>query len=542
MQSRDPAIEGARLRALHDLDILDSRPEADFDELVGIAAKVCDTPISLLTLIDSDRQWFKARFGSDLPETPRNSSFCNHALDCAGSMLLVEDTTLDPRFADHPMVTGAPWIRSYAGAPLVDRGGHTLGTLCVIDRRPRMFEAEQRSMLRALARQAMNDLELRVLRRSTRDASALIAGEQRERMEYLAAIGEASVELQVFIDRNYIYRYTNPVYDDYWGAKPGSVVGRTVGDVIGATLFQQRIRPLLDRALAGETLHHRTRIHFPNKGPRCVESTLKPARNKSGEVIGTIATIHDIDDLERTRTELMHTVAALEQTIVAQKQFIHVVSHDLREPLNSILNFSSLVLEDYRDRPDPLAIEYVGYIQQGGRRMKALVDDLLAYLRLETKRDALEALDIGGLLREIETDLAGSIADSGGCIERGDLCTIIGQRTLIRLLLQNLISNALKFRRQGVAPRVRVSAVDHGNYWELAVVDNGIGIASEHHAAIFDLFHRLHSSDRFEGTGLGLAICRRIAEMHSGSISVESVEGVGSRFLVRLAKVSGQEP
>lgn len=155
-----PADEGPRLAALQKLQVLDTGPEAAFDELVQVASLVCGTPMALVSLVDAERQWFKARIGLDATETARDVAFCAHAIH-SPEILEVPDATADSRFANNPLVTGAPDIRFYAGAPIITTGGHALGTLCVIDRVPRALTREQKTILTSLGRVATALLELR---------------------------------------------------------------------------------------------------------------------------------------------------------------------------------------------------------------------------------------------------------------------------------------------------------------------------------------------------------------------------------------------
>jgi PAS domain S-box-containing protein len=161
IQPAIPANERERLAALDRYAVLDTNPEEAFGEIVQLASSLCDAPIALITLIDSTRQWFKARIGLDAPETPRSISFCGHAICDDAEIFVVPDAHADPRFAGNPLVTADPHIRFYAGVPLTTSDGHKLGTLCVIDRRPRVLDDRQRMTLRALARQVMAQLELR---------------------------------------------------------------------------------------------------------------------------------------------------------------------------------------------------------------------------------------------------------------------------------------------------------------------------------------------------------------------------------------------
>ncbi len=155
-----PSNESERLAVLRQYSILDSPPEEGFDDLARVAAQVCGTPIALVTLIDEHRQWFKARVGLKVQERPREHSLCAHAI-LQKDVLVVPDASSDPRFADNPLVGGEPYIRFYAGAPLIVPDSHALGTLCVMDQQPHVLRPEQRDALAALARQAVNQLELR---------------------------------------------------------------------------------------------------------------------------------------------------------------------------------------------------------------------------------------------------------------------------------------------------------------------------------------------------------------------------------------------
>ena len=153
-----PSNEHERLQALRELLILDTPPEERFDRIVRFAADEFDVPIALISLIDSDRQWFKARVGLDACETGRDISFCGHAVH-AGELLMVENALRDPRFFDNPLVAGAPHIRFYAGAPLRLRSGAVVGTLCVIDTRERCLDAVDRSILESLRELAVAELD-----------------------------------------------------------------------------------------------------------------------------------------------------------------------------------------------------------------------------------------------------------------------------------------------------------------------------------------------------------------------------------------------
>lgn len=160
MKAPVPPTDKKRLKVLWQYEVLDTVPEEVFDDLTELAARICEAPIALITLVDEKRQWFKSRVGITVKETSRDISFCGHAI-CQSDLFIIPDATQDKRFSHNPLVIADPKIRFYAGAPLVTPDGHALGTLCVIDKVPRQLTVDQKQALRVLARHVMTQLELR---------------------------------------------------------------------------------------------------------------------------------------------------------------------------------------------------------------------------------------------------------------------------------------------------------------------------------------------------------------------------------------------
>lgn len=187
IQAKKHKKEAERLKALESYSILDTVSDSDFDNLTAIAAEICGTPISLVTLIDDKRQWFKSHHGLSVEETPREFAFCAHAINDQENVFIVQDARTDDRFHDNPIVTGDPYVIFYAGVPLISNNGYPVGTLCVIDHKPKLLSKSQIKSLRALASQVMNLLNLKKTKLSL-DKTLTKLEEKNEELERFATV------------------------------------------------------------------------------------------------------------------------------------------------------------------------------------------------------------------------------------------------------------------------------------------------------------------------------------------------------------------
>lgn len=210
-----PANEAARLARLRSYDVLDTLPEADFDDFTALASRLLQVPIALISLVDEERQWFKSRVGLEANATPRSWAFCAHAIH-SPELLVVEDALADPRFAHSPLVAGEPHIRFYAGCPLVSPDGLALGTLCVIDREPRALSPEDADTLRRLARQLMNLLELRRSNLLQQQAQRLLQRQTAE-LQRLALVAEHTHNVVIMGDAHGYITWVNAAFERVTG-------------------------------------------------------------------------------------------------------------------------------------------------------------------------------------------------------------------------------------------------------------------------------------------------------------------------------------
>lgn len=525
-----PANETQRLERLRAFGVLDTLPQKAFDDITALASAICGTPIALISLVDENRQWFKSKLGIDTAETPRDMAFCAHAINEPDQVMVVNNASKDPRFANNPLVTEAPDIRFYAGAPIVTQDGFALGTVCVIDRETRELNPTQSRALQSLA-----NLVMTLLTHEQEHAkfNALRAEEADRQSRFMAALTVSGLDLISYIGPDYAYRYVNHRYLTYWKRKESETVGRTVADVMGKALFETTIKPNIDRAMAGEEVAYEVQINFPGVGPRYVEVAYIPARNQDG-TIGVVVRVHDIDTLRQREEQLLNSVTLLEKKTLAQERFIHIVSHDLREPINTINNFASLLMEDPALALPDAARRYLSFVAAGGQRMKSLLDDLIGFLQLEHHEIEKQQVDLTSIAAQVRDDLASAIQRSHGRVEFGHLSVAYGDPSLLRIALQNLVANSLKFVAKGSTPVVKIDTKIVGDALHINVRDNGIGMESHQIAKIFEMFKRLNSSKAYPGTGLGLSIFRRIAELHNGEAMATSEVGVGSCFTLVL--------
>jgi len=259
------------------------------------------------------------------------------------------------------------------------------------------------------------------------------------------------------------------------------------------------------------------------------------ARTPDGKPLRWIGSITDITERKRAEERKMNLLADLERSNKELEQFAYVASHDLQEPLRMVSSYTQLLAQKYEGQLDEKAKKYIDYAVDGAVRMQGLINDLLAYSRVNTQGGTLETVDSHLALGEALSNLSAAIQENGALVINDDLPIVQADASQLMLVFQNLIGNAIKFRGAN-PPRIQVSASDLGNEWRFLVKDNGIGIDAQYTDKVFVIFQRLHTRREYPGTGIGLAICKRIVERHGGRIWFESETGKGSTFYFTLPK------
>ncbi|NMO20102.1 GAF domain-containing protein [Pyxidicoccus fallax] len=564
-----------RMDALRRTALLDSPAEESFDRLSRLTAKVLHVPISLVTLLDRDRQFFKSCVGLPAPwrdarQTPLTWSFCVHVV-ATGEPLVVEDARQHPVLKENLAVDGLGVV-AYAGFPLKASGGEVLGTLCAIDTKPRVWTEEDLSILGDLAQSVMTEIELRATRELEAHARATEAARaeaeaSRQRFALLAELSGALAE-QTDLPRalTLAVRLSVPLVADGCILDLIHEDGRAQREAVAHMdpREEQRLRDVSEPpgivspgpggrpSVAGHV-----RLGDPNG------SSIRLALIGRDRVLGAITFLSvPPRRLGSTEAELARDVARrialaldnarLHQELLAaihtRDRFLSIASHELRTPLATLKLQLQGLLRGTREDPTcsgPRMTARADKISRQVERLGHLVEELLdvARVREGRMRFHLEDVDLLEVVREVAMRFQEELAHGGSRLVLRGEGDIRGQWDRLRLeqVVTNLLSNAIKYG-QGHPILLTVSR-DDGTA-RLTVRDEGIGIASGDQQRIFERFERAVSEQNYSGLGLGLWIVREILAGMSGTISVDSQPGQGATFTVELPRqaVPRQQP
>ena len=507
-----PENESERLAALRAYDILDTTPEAGFDELTWLARFVCGTPIAAVTLIDEGRQWFKSRIGFDIAESPRNQSFCAHAILRNNGIFEVHDAAADDRFADNPAVTGGPKIRFYAGAPLVSETGQAVGTICVIDRVPRTLTDDQRQALRILAARAVALLESRGRLRTAEDRRA-----------YFHSVINAVPIAVVIRDKTGRVVLKNDAAYRFSREGPGENETLTILNKRGTLVPRERwpgMRALQGERVAGE------------------EFILRTLDGSDMPVLGTAAPVFDSRGEIAAAAICYQDITPLAEVSRLKDEFVATVSHELRTPLTAIKGSMQLLHADGALDPDAQAL--VAVALNNADRLVRMVNDILDSAKIEAgklnlQRRTLTVGELGAMAMENVRPIAAAARIRLAIdVQPGVRVVHVDVDRMVQAIV-NLLSNAIKFAPTGSTVTFGARPMPDGGV-AMTVHDSGDGIPPERLNRLFVKFSQLEagSTNQGKGTGLGLSITKALVEEHGGTIHVVSSRESGTTFEIRL--------
>lgn len=315
------------------------------------------------------------------------------------------------------------------------------------------------------------------------------------------------------------------------------LIAMIVAFFVAAVLLAILVRNAVTRPLSylAESCRRITQGEFDNKivprGPKDIRAIATDVEDMRQRIVW------ELEISQQARALLDEQTVELRRSNAELEQFAYVASHDLQEPLRKVASFCQLIEKRYGDQLDERGVEYIRFAVDGAKRMQVLINDLLTFSRVGRLNSTQADVDLGDAIEAARGNLTTSIEESGAELvlpERG-LPVVTGDPTLMTMLWQNLIGNAVKFRREGVAPRIVVECEPAEDGWyAFSVSDNGIGIADEFVDKVFVIFQRLHGRDAYTGTGIGLALCKKIVEYHGGTIWIDTDYAEGTRFRFTL--------
>lgn len=525
-----PANEEQRLAAIESYRLGGLGREPAFDRITKLAAALFDVPMALVSIVGSDMQCFRGACGMDSSGTERDIAFCAFAI-LGEDVMVVPDATKDERFHDNPLVIGDPHVRFYAGAPLRVDGDVALGTLCLIDSKPREFGADDRHNLEMLAATVIDLIELRV-GSLVADEQVASLNQQQARLQDLSArqeaIFDAATDGMMTIDGHGTMLSVNPATATMFGRDKDGMVGASIATLFETPPSPAELSAFLSR-LAEKQANGGERRRYEVTGKRTdgrvftvdVAASLIPTSGPTQFV----AVIRDIS--ERKRVEEM------------KSEFVATVSHELRTPLTSISGSLGLVCGGAAGEMPHRAKRLIEIAHTNSKRLVRLINDILDVEKIESGKATLDIqpTPLIPLLDQV-IDATNAFAEGYGVQlalvgDPGEM-TVLADHDRLAQVVTNLLSNAAKFSPAG--SKVEVSVERLGQRCRITVADRGSGIPEAFRARIFSRFAQADSSDSRQkgGTGLGLSIVRELATRMGGSVGFEDREGGGTCFHVDL--------
>jgi PAS domain S-box-containing protein len=525
--------EADRLEALRSCAIIDTQPEADFDDLVSVAAVIAEAPQACIAFVDETRWWVKAWVGQGPRELPRGSVLCADSFGTAEPMV-VDDVRADPRFALHPALEADPHLRFYAALPLVLDGCLAVGALCVSDRKPRVLRPSQLAALQRVARQVVRLVSFRRHATVLAEAhEALAIGEAQYRL-----LADTATDAIVTVDDNGRILFANPAIERLFGYAPQDVIGEPLS-MLAPERDRARHESVLDGVRAGryQVSVSAARVTGLCKDGHEIALELSCGEGRVGHQRFFTGILRDISDRQAVEEAL---IEAREQAIESSRlksEFLASMSHEIRTPMNGVTGMLELLLEEALTEQQR---KRVSVALGSAQALLTIINDILDLSKIEAgKLDlAPEWTDVRGLIDDVVGLLRPLAAEKGLHVD-GVCAADVPARVLadggrLRQILLNLAGNAVKFTDEGrvsVGASIVTATRDRVRL-QCSVADTGIGIPTDQIPRVFDQFTQLEgaATRRAGGSGLGLSICRKLIDLMGGTIHVSSQPGQGSRF------------
>lgn len=538
-----------RLRALLSYNILDTPQEEEFNNLVKLISIVCDSPIAIISMIDDKRQWYKAKTGVPQNEVPKAETFCRYTLQ-QEEIMEINDARKDERVKKNPHVIAENGIRHYAGINLKASNGHKIGTVCVVDTKPKQLKKEQKHALRLIADQTMIILEARKKNKELSDElEEIISNKVMEtRRRLLRKESEYNVLLRAIKKSNAVVEFSPEgvirSINDNFVKITGYSKEELGGENHNILLYEgQKAKDIQFWSSLKNGKFHNGRLKRRHKNGSAVwiQASYNPITDDDGNVIKVIQIAQNITREMEAEKILKKSKEVAEEMNDQKDRFIANMSHEIRTPIHAVLGFTELLLEQEKDNSKKTYLESV---KTAGDNLLYIINDILDLSKIEAGIIHLEKepfdllLLIDNVFSILHLKAHQKKISFQYHIEPEVGFKLIGDKNRVTQILINLLSNAIKFTSSGkvelyVAPLTKENKT---TTLQFRVVDTGIGIPEGKKRFIFERFSQADedTSRNYGGTGLGLNISRQLIDKQGGSIQVESEEGKGSVFSFQL--------
>lgn len=509
--------EAERLQALRDLDVLDTEAELEFDQLTKLASIICETPISLVSLVDESRQWFKSKVGLDATETPRDFAFCAHAI-LQEELFEISDASKDERFHDNPLVLGGPKVVFYAGATLFSANKMPIGTLCVIDSNPKKLSTEQRNALKLIAQQVTYLFEARLKLKKLREVNDKIS-------VHTAALSSMQDGLVLQSATGEILDFNNSALK-VLGLTADQIVGKTSMDPDWKAISEDGSdlpgdkHPAMISLKSGKPVSNFVMgIHQPNKKLRWLQINSTPLFfNESKVPTHVVTTFSDITD-SRNANQVMIRTAKL----TSLGEMAGGIAHEINTPLAVITSTTDFLMSQIENNKfnEEFFAKKLGNINKTAFRIAAIIKGLKSFSR-DSTNDSVTPVQFSEVLNDV-LFLCGEKLKNND-IEFKNHVTIDSKIMCIPVqlgqVLLNLIGNSVDAVTGTENPWVKIETNLSDLKLEVRVIDSGLGISKANLDKIMQPFFT--TKEVGKGTGLGLSISKGIIESFGGSFEYDS--------------------
>lgn len=525
-----PKDELQRLNALHSYGVLDTSPESSLDAITQLASQICDTPIALISLIDEKRQWFKSAYGFMAKESARETSFCQYTI-LGKEMLIVPNATEDNVFSRNPLVAGKPYLKFYAGAPLIDPDGYVLGSLCVLDHRAKDLSEFQKKAMELLANSVVSHFVLVKKKRDLEKANSILENFFLLSSDFMVIATEDGYFIKI-----------SASFTKELGYSEEELTGVPFMSFVHPEDIPSTISVLENLGTRHENLKFFRNRYRRRDGTYMWISWNAYPNSKDKLIYATARDVTELvesEDLKKRNVILEQEKQDAQRQAKLKEEFLTTMSHEIRTPLNAIVGISNLL--EKSDKLQEREAEYSKVIHLNSNYLLSLVNDILDLTKIDSGKVQLEKEDFN--LRDNLELIYHSFENSERLSNNVKLDLritpifpnrICSDSTRLDQVLVNLISNAIKFTEHGsiVLSATQVHETEETVSVKFSVKDSGVGIPEDKHELIFDAFVQASDSTTrvFGGTGLGLGIVKKLTELFGSKIELISSPGKGSEF------------